>query len=709
MGGGEPAWRVYRAISGSLVVDPAFVHRMGRAAFLTRLVYNAAIDDRVPFAEGFVYRYRLAEARRAGTPEPAEPEKSERFLPVPNRYAIGPELTLLRTRFPALADFPRSMFDNAVSDACRARRKHVEACARAKAAGKNLPRLSYRRADDDWSVSTADFMLLRIGTNHAQKPAKAHHVTATTRRNRARRATQKLAREEAWAENKQRCGWSEARIAAGRERRKARQDRDRDWQQALQAWRTDEVKEKRVRRDSPKATVGASRLKADIVGLGRVRLDLGMEIPEGAEKVRLTLVKPAWRGAKVECRLTYTVPEEKPDLDPVETGRRLHEVLRHLPPDATRLDAVEAVRAAGILVQGQDLGIANPSCDDRGVTTPPVRMPRADLQAMRRAQMSLSWKDRCHKEGPNLKPTKRDRKAARPKAQTSVATPSPVAVTDGAATIAEARPVERKPRPKRSAAAERGRAIITRINHKAANRQLTRAHQDAALLMRDRPVLVATDPTRMVPPLLAKDGPAERLARRLAGEAAPAAVVAGYVLSQKRQRAMRRNLHATRFGERIRRVGVLSERLGAIHCTPGHEGTTACCPACPRVRKKDLSERWHDCPCGLRLPRDQASALEAVGRALLPFRDSPDPGGLIAQAIAEKAEDRAEILAKRARLAEATRAAAARRRETNEDGRGVPRHPGRGVSGPLEAKPKRVRGQGRNVRRSAGQATGISD
>ena len=58
MDGEESAWRVYRAISGSLVVDPAFVHRMGRAAFLTRLVYNAAIDDRVPFADGFAYLAR---------------------------------------------------------------------------------------------------------------------------------------------------------------------------------------------------------------------------------------------------------------------------------------------------------------------------------------------------------------------------------------------------------------------------------------------------------------------------------------------------------------------------------------------------------------------------------------------------------------------------------------------------------------------------
>ncbi len=181
-------------------------------------------------------------------------------------------------------------------------------------------------------------------------------------------------------------------------------------------------------------------------------------------------------------------------------------------------------------------------------------------------------------------------------------------------------------------------------------------------------------------------------------------------MTEKRQRAMRRNLHATRFAERIRRVGVLAERAGAIHCTPGHEGTSAGCPGCDRVRKKDLRERWHECPCGASMPRDQASALVTLGRALLPFRLSPDPGGAIAQAIADKAEARAKILAMRqARTAASVAASAARRASRDDDGRGVPRQPGRGASGPPAAKPRRVRGQGRNVRRANGQRTANSN
>ncbi len=701
---GERPWREHRAVSGTAVVDPAVVARIGHAAFLTRLVYNAAIDQRTPFAEGLAYRLRLAEARRAGTPEPIEPARSERFLPVPSASKLGTELTRLRAEIPAMTAFPRSMLVNAISDACRARRAHAKACAKAKEKGAKLPRLHFRRAADDWTVSTDDFWLLRIGTDHAQRPPKAHHITATTLRNRKRREQKKERREEAWAEAKRRCGWNEDRVAAGLAKRKERQDRDREYQQALQVWTADERREKRVRRDSPKATVGADRVKADVLGIGRIRLDLGSGIPMDSEKVRLTLVKPAWRDAKVECRVTFTIPEAKPDVDPLETGRRLHEALCLLPDDATELDAVEAVRAAGILVRGQDLGIANPSCDDRGVMTKPVRMPRLDLQKMRRAQMSLAHKDRCAKEEPKPSRKKTPAKHQAP-AKTTVVEPVATVATKPVPAVAE-----RKARPKRSATAERERAVLTRLNRKASDRQRTRAHQDAALLMRDEPVLVATDPTRMVAPLLAKDGPAERRARRLAGEDASPAVVASFTMTEKRQRAMRRNLHATRFAERIRRVGVLAERAGAIHCTPGHEGSSASCPGCDRVRRKDLRERWHECPCGVSMPRDQASALVTLGRGLLPFRLSPDPGGAIAQAIADKAEARAKILAVRqARNAASVATSAARRTSRDDDGRGVPRQPGRGVSGPPAAKPRRVRGQGRNVRRTDGQRTAGSN
>jgi len=38
-------------------------------------------------------------------------------------------------------------------------------------------------------------------------------------------------------------------------------------------------------------------------------------------------------------------------------------------------------------------------------------------------------------------------------------------------------------------------------------------------------------------------------------------------------------------------------------------GTSQECPACRETVRKDLSTRWHDCPCGCSMPRDVASGL----------------------------------------------------------------------------------------------------
>ncbi len=38
-------------------------------------------------------------------------------------------------------------------------------------------------------------------------------------------------------------------------------------------------------------------------------------------------------------------------------------------------------------------------------------------------------------------------------------------------------------------------------------------------------------------------------------------------------------------------------------------GTSQECPACGETVRKDLSTRWHDCPCGCSMPRDVASGL----------------------------------------------------------------------------------------------------
>ena len=89
--------------------------------------------------------------------------------------------------------------------------------------------------------------------------------------------------------------------------------------------------------------------------------------------------------------------------------------------------------------------------------------------------------------------------------------------------------------------------------------------------------------------------------------------------------------------ERIGRLALLAVRAGQSSARR-HAGTTSGCLGCGRVEGKSLAQRVHDCPaCGLRLPRDQALAIMALGRTLLPFHDAADPAGSITQAVADKA------------------------------------------------------------------------
>ncbi len=598
--------------------------------------------------------------------------------------------------------------------------------------------LHYRRAVDGWSVTTDDFQILRLGDGPAQQPAKVRTSAQSAERNRRRRENHEIFREADWAEERRRCGWSEDRVAFHLERRAARQARDRARQDELQATHVAagkvahaariearraeraaaEAEDRavrrlppdKVRRDSPGATVGHRRMKVDVLGLGRRRVDLGFEIPKGADVVRVTYLKPGWRGAKVEARLGMTVPPVEPKHDEAAVRLRLHAFARELPVSATPLQAALAARAAGIACVGIDFGSANPHCDDRGTTTRPVRIARFDWHRMRAAQASLSHKDECRRHGGS----KPDQGKAKPH-EAKVA-------SEGETVAARTKGVSRSKRATRQLAEIR--AVLAR----AANRSKTRACQDARAAMRDGPLLVATDPRRMTKPLLAKGGPAARRAK--AGGAASAVVVAEPVtaasavaallpadatvpggsparrpfrMTLAMERALRRNLHATRFSYRLDRVGAIALALGTVHCTPGHEGTSSGCPACDRVAHKPLSRRVHECPCGLVMPRDQASAIMTLGRALLSFRDGPDPGGLHAARIEaerearERRESRAKAMAAGAERARERRAAA---KAASQQAGTEPPHPGRGAPGPLaKDKRKRVRNQGRNVRR----------
>jgi putative transposase len=63
-------------------------------------------------------------------------------------------------------------------------------------------------------------------------------------------------------------------------------------------------------------------------------------------------------------------------------------------------------------------------------------------------------------------------------------------------------------------------------------------------------------------------------------------------------------------------VAYKAEYAGRQAVAVDPSGTSQECPGCGAVQKKELSERVHDCPCGLRLDRDEASARVILARAL---------------------------------------------------------------------------------------------
>jgi putative transposase len=58
------------------------------------------------------------------------------------------------------------------------------------------------------------------------------------------------------------------------------------------------------------------------------------------------------------------------------------------------------------------------------------------------------------------------------------------------------------------------------------------------------------------------------------------------------------------------------EYTGARVVEVNPRGTSQTCPECGALRPKELSERWHSCPCGASMHRDVAAARVILGRGL---------------------------------------------------------------------------------------------
>ena len=101
--------RSYLALSGTADADPRLVRRLLSADWARRLLYNAAIDPRVPFAEGVTYRIERSAAERDGRNPPDPPRRSAAFLPVPRPFDLYKDFTHLRERYEDLRRWPVTM------------------------------------------------------------------------------------------------------------------------------------------------------------------------------------------------------------------------------------------------------------------------------------------------------------------------------------------------------------------------------------------------------------------------------------------------------------------------------------------------------------------------------------------------------------------------------------------------------------------------
>ncbi len=630
-----PAFSVV-AVRARVMATGPFVQALLGLDACCHMLFNAAVDPRVPFADGVAHGIAASAARRAGLPEPPRPAGGERLLPVPRPHALYKELTALRALHPWLDGYAACAQRKALAQACAARQRHVEDCVAAKAAGRKPPRVPRRRARDGCTVTSDAFTLERAADGPPQ-PGARRRPGPNTEANRARRERRRERAEAAWAQARLDAGRPANLVSIELARRLDRRERARDRQARAQAdWQAWQGPVQPLpRSDSPLAVVGHDRLMLTIKPLPQVRIRLDRPLPKGAEVVDVHLAKAWGCDARVEAVLTLRVPFRIPRLDPAVTGAAIHAAVRHLSPAAPALAYVAAAAAAGIPCVGEDSNIVAPSATSDGRTTRPVRRDRAEVERLKDL----------------------DRQASRKRETWLARQPKPVPVP--ADLVGPVRPG----RPPRYVPSERAREVDRKrrkIHRRWADTSRTRACQDARPLVEGM-ALVATDPARMVAPLLAKGGPADRRDARamlgLASDAPLADASATAVMRPSAKRAMRNNLHRTRVALRIERTGILCGAAGAIHATPGHEHTTQDCPGCGARRRKAIGERNHACPdCGLAMPRDRASATMNLGNALRAFREGPDPGGRIAAAVAGRLEALAKAEKTRERRSEAGRA-----------------------------------------------------
>lgn len=100
---------------------------------------------------------------------------------------------------------------------------------------------------------------------------------------------------------------------------------------------------------------------------------------------------------------------------------------------------------------------------------------------------------------------------------------------------------------------------------------------------------------------------------------------------------LRKSVQDAAWGQLLRFIVYKAENAGRQVVAVDPRGTSQECPACWLVVPKKLSERVHNCPCGLLCDRDHAAALVIRHRAFRPGRGEPvRPAELVPKAGSKK-------------------------------------------------------------------------
>lgn len=113
-----------------------------------------------------------------------------------------------------------------------------------------------------------------------------------------------------------------------------------------------------------------------------------------------------------------------------------------------------------------------------------------------------------------------------------------------------------------------------------------------------------------------------RLSRNLVNRFDRIAVEKLNVLGLSRGK-LRKSVGDAAWGTFLQRLRYKAESAGRVLVEVDPRGTSQECPHCGAVKAKTLSERVHQCPCGLVIDRDQAAAMVIRRRAFGPGGVSP--------------------------------------------------------------------------------------